>query len=385
MNKDLLSRAVCEVVPMDVAKAKLSSGKPMRVYLGIDPTGSKLHIGHAVPLRKLRQFQDAGHTVVFLVGSFTAMIGDPSGRDAMREPLTMEKVKENFETYKDQAAKILDFSKVEVRYNHEWLEQLNFADVLNLAGTFTVQQMLKRDMFQERMKKDMPIAITEFLYPLMQGYDSVALDVDCEVGGSDQLFNMLAGRTIMQQLKNKEKFVLTTKLIEGLDGRKMSKTYDNCVWLEDSAKDMYGKLMSAKDELITVYLECCTDVPMEEIVTMEKEMKNGANPRDFKVRMAKEIVAVYHGKAEAEKAAEGFTAQFTKGEVPEDMQEISVKKGQLLIDVLVEHKLVASKSEVKRLITQKGIAVDDKIVSSIDTAASAGVVRIGKRTYVRFV
>lgn len=385
MNSDLLSRAVCDVVPMDVAKAKLSSGKPMRVYLGIDPTGSKLHIGHAVPLRKLRQFQDAGHHVVFLVGSFTAMIGDPSGRDAMREPLTMEKVKENFETYKDQAAKILDFAKVEVRYNHEWLEKLNFADVLKLAGTFTVQQMLKRDMFQERMKKDMPIAITEFLYPLMQGYDSVALDVDCEVGGNDQLFNMLAGRTIMQQLKNKEKFVLTTKLIEGLDGRKMSKTYDNCVWLEDSAKDMYGKLMSAKDELIATYLECCTDVPMEEIAAMQQEMKNGANPRDFKVRMAKEIVAVYHGKAEAEKAAEGFAAQFAKGEVPQDMQEITVKKGQLLIDILVEHKLVASKSEAKRLITQKGITVDDEVVSSIDAKAAPGVVRIGKRTYIRIV
>lgn len=384
MQGDLLTRAVSEVVPLDAAKKKLSSGKPIRVYLGIDPTGAKLHIGHAVPLRKLRQFQDAGHHVVFLVGSFTAMIGDPSGRDAMREPLTMEKVKENFATYQKQAAKVLDFSKVEVRYNHEWLEKLNFADVLRLAGSFTVQQMLKREMFQKRMKEDMPIAITEFLYPLMQGYDSVALDVDCEVGGSDQLFNMLAGRTIMEQYKGKEKFVLTTKLIEGLDGRKMSKTYDNCVWLEDSAKEMYGKLMSAKDELIAPYLECCTDTPMEDIAAMEKEMKKGANPRDFKVRMAKEIVAVYHGKAEAEKAAEGFAAQFTKGEVPTDMPEIAIKKGALLIDVLVERKLVPSKSEARRLVTQKGITLNDKVIAA-DTKATPGVVRIGKRTYVRFV
>ncbi len=385
MGNDLLTRAVAEVVPKAIAEQKLNSGKPMRVYLGIDPTGSKLHIGHAVPLRKLRAFQDAGHQVIFLVGSFTAMVGDPSGRDAMRAPLTMDQVEKNFETYKQQAAKVLNFSKVEVRYNHEWLAKMSFADVLTLTGQFTVQQMLKRDMFVDRMKKDMPIAITEFLYPLMQGYDSVALDVDCEVGGSDQLFNMLCGRTLLQEMKQKEKFVLTTKLIEGLDGRKMSKTYDNCVWLEDEAKDMYGKLMSAKDELIATYLECCTDVDMVEIAEIEKAMKKGANPKEFKMRMAKEITAIYHGEDGARKAEAEFTAVFAKKGIPEEMQEIRISKGSGLIDLLVEHKLVPSKSEAKRLIAQKGITIDEEPITEVDAKATAGVLRIGKRTFVRLV
>lgn len=385
MESDLLTRAVSEVVPLDVAKKKLASGKPLRIYLGIDPTGSKLHIGHAVPLRKLKEFQEAGHHVIFLIGSFTAMIGDPSGRDTQRVPLTGDQIEENFRTYKEQASKVLDFSKIEVRRNDEWLSKTDLMEILSLSTHFTVQQILQRDMFQKRIEKNMPISLTEFLYPLLQGYDSIALDVDAEIGGNDQLFNMLAGRTLMKEMYDKEKFVMTTKLIEGTDGRKMSKTYDNCVYLEDAPKEMYGKLMSVKDELIATYLECCTDVPMEEISAMQKEMKNGANPRDFKVRMAKEIVTLYHGKAAADDAEQQFKAVFAKGGVPKDMQEISIQDGDLLLDVLVQHKLIASKAEAKRLIAQKGISIDENVVGEISAPASAGVVRIGKKTFVRLV
>jgi len=245
--------------------------------------------------------------VIFLVGSFTAMIGDPSGRDALREPLTKEQVIKNFETYKEQAGKVLDFSKVTIRYNHEWLDKLTGADFLKLGSHFTVQQMLKRDMFRKRIKEEADIAITEFLYPIMVGYDSVILDVDCELGGSDQLFNMLAGRTLQQKLGKRDKFVLTTKLIEGTDGRKMSKTYDNCIWLEDSAKDMYGKTLRIEDRLITTYMECCTNIPMEEIAAIKKKMVKKENPMTFKKQLAEEIVRMYHGEEAAKKAAEEFS------------------------------------------------------------------------------
>ncbi|MFH1671062.1 MAG: tyrosine--tRNA ligase, partial [Patescibacteria group bacterium] len=228
---DLLTRAVEDVVPRDLAEKKLKSGKPIRIYWGIDPTGSKLHLGHSVPLRKFKAFADAGHEVIFLIGSFTAMIGDPSGQDNMREPLTKKKVEENFKTYKKQAAKILDFKKVKVVYNHTWLEKLKFDEIVKLASNFTLQQMIQRDMFKDRIKKANPIGLHEFLYPLMVGYDSVMLDVDCEMGGSDQYFNMLCGKTLQKAFGKREKFVLTTKLLEGTDGRKMSKSYGNCIYL----------------------------------------------------------------------------------------------------------------------------------------------------------
>ncbi len=381
----LLERAVQDVVPRELAEQKLASGTPLRLYLGIDPTGAKLHLGHSVPLRKLKAFQDAGHHVIFLVGSFTAMVGDPSGRDTMREPLTKEQVRANFETYRQQASKVLDFSKVELRYNDEWLEGMTFADILKLGSQFTVQQMLQRDMFKERLKKDEPLSPNEFLYPLMQGYDSVMLDVDCEIGGNDQLFNMLAGRTLQKAFGKREKFVLTTKLIEGTDGRKMSKTYDNCIYLEDSAKDMFGKTMSIKDELIALYMECCTDIPMEEIDAAKKSMADGANPKDYKVRLAKEIVTLYHGADAADLAESEFGTVFAKGGVPEEMPEVNAKSDELLIDLLVRTNMVASKSDAKRLIEQKGVALNDSLVDAMDRKAEPGVVRIGKRKFLKIL
>ncbi len=382
---DLLTRAVSDVVPKKLADEKFKAGKPLRIYLGIDPTGSKLHLGHAVPLRKLKAFQDAGHHVIFLVGSFTAMIGDPSGRDQMREPLTREQVEKNFQTYKDQAGKILDFSKVELRYNHEWLEKLKFDDIVKLAGHFTVQQMLERDMFQERLSQGKPIGLHEFFYPLMVGYDSVVLDVDIELGGNDQLFNMLAGRTLQTALGKRDKFVLTTKLLEGTDGRKMSKTYDNCIWLDDTAKDMYGKLLRIKDDLIVTYLECATELPMEEVKDLEKQLKKGVNPKEIKMRLAREVTALYHGKEAAEHEEKEFINVFSKHELPEDMPEVKAKKGTLLIDLLAEQKLAASKSEARRLFEQGAIKLNDEIVKDINAAVAPGVLKVGKRKFVKIV
>jgi len=370
---------------MALAEEKLKSGKKLRLYLGIDPTGSKLHLGHSVPLRKLQAFADAGHEVIFLVGSFTAMIGDPSGRDALREPLTKEQVIKNFETYKAQAGKVLDFSKVKIVYNHEWLEKMNGAEILKLASVFTVQQMEERDMFKERRKKGLPIGVHEFLYPLFVGRDSVELDVDCELGGSDQLFNMLAGRTLQAFFGKRDKFVLTTKLIEGTDGRKMSKTYDNCIWLEDSAKEMYGKTLRIEDRLITTYMECCTDTPIEEIKVIEKKMLQEENPMTFKKELAFEIVKLYHGEEAAKKAAEEFTKVFSEKEMPSEIPEVKAKKGESLLDVLLRAKMISSKSDGRRLIEQKGIHLGDSVISDVHSPATPGTYKVGKRKFVKIL
>ena len=376
---DLLTRAVSDVVPRKLAEEKLKSGKPIRIYWGIDPTGGKLHIGHAVPLRKFQAFQEAGHEMIFLIGSFTAMIGDPSGQDTMREPLKKEEVEENLKTYTEQAGKIVDFKKAKIVYNHEWLEKLDFKDIVKLAGNFTVQQMLDRDMFQERIKQEKPIGLHEFMYPLMVGYDSVMLDVDCEMGGNDQFFNMLCGRTLQTAFGKKDKFVLTTKLLEGTDGRKMSKTYNNCIYLEDEPNDMYGKLMSVKDELMENYYECCTDIPMDEV----KKILKG-NPKEAKQRLAREIVTLYHSESDATKAEEEFGRVFGKEKgLPDDVPEAKVKKGTALIDVIADNGLTDSKSDARRVIEQGGVRIDDKTIDSIEATAEAGILKVGKRKFLK--
>ncbi|TSC57686.1 MAG: tyrosyl-tRNA synthetase [Candidatus Peregrinibacteria bacterium Greene0416_19] len=384
MNADeLLLRAVSDVVPRELAEKKLASGSPMRIYLGIDPTGAKLHLGHSVPLRKLKAFQDAGHHVIFLIGSFTAMIGDPSGREKEREPLTKEQVMKNFETYREQAGKILDFTKVEVRPNHEWLEKLGFREILSLARQFTVQQMIERDMFERRLVQGNPIGVHEFLYPLMVGYDSVALDVDCELGGSDQYFNMLAGRTLQKAFGKRDKFVLTTKLIEGTDGRKMSKTYDNCIWIEDTAQEMYGKILSIKDELIVPYMECVTGMPMKDVKEAAEAMAKGDNPKDWKMKLAREVVTLYHDRDAAKAAEEEFDNVFAKKGVPDDVEMATVEKGSLLVDVMVKHGLVPSKGEARRLIGQKGVHLNEKIVEAVDAKVEEGLLKVGKRRFLK--
>lgn len=377
-SKELLTRGVSNVTPKKLAEEKLTSGKPLRIYLGIDPTGAKLHLGHSVPLRKLKAFVDSGHEVILVIGSFTAMIGDPSGRDAMRDSLTKEQVQENFQTYKTQASTILDFSKMKIAYNHEWLEKLTFEEIVKLASNFTVQQMLERDMFEKRMEEGHPISVHEFLYPLMVGYDSVVLDVDCELGGNDQYFNMLAGRTLQTAMGKRDKFVLTTKLIEGTDGRKMSKTYNNCVYLDDGPEDMFGKVMSIKDDLMETYFECCTDVPLSNV---QKILKS--NPREAKARLALEITTLYHGAGAAQKASEHFTKVFTNKETPDDVTEVKVKKGTLVLDLLVSEKLAPSKSEARRLMEQGGVKLNDVAMTSLEATIEEGILKVGKRKFLK--
>jgi len=384
-SDELLTRGVKDVVPKDLGEKKLKCGEKLRIYMGIDPTGSHLHIGHSVPLRKLQHFCDAGHEVIFLIGSFTAMIGDPTGRDKMREPLTKEQVKKNFETYKEQAGKILDFTKVKIRFNDEWLAALSPIKFMEISSHFTVQQMMQRDMFKERLKRDEDLSPTEFMYPIMQGYDSVVLDVDFEIGGNDQLFNMLCGRKLQKAYSKRDKCVLTTKLIEGIDGRKMSKTYDNCIYLDDSPKDMYGKTLSIKDDLITTYMECCTNIPMDEVQKIENKMREGTNPKEYKMRLARELVTDYHSADAAIKAEEEFNAVFTKGGIPEDMPEVKAAKGELLIDLLLRAEVVASKSEARRLIDQKAVSIDGVTVELQDHTAEKGIVKVGKRKFVKII
>ncbi len=376
-TNEILTRGVEEIVPPELGEEKLQSGKKLRVYMGIDPTGAHLHLGHAVPLKKLQAFADAGHEVIFLIGSYTASIGDPTGRDVMREPLTKEQIEENFKTYKEQASKILDFSKIEIRYNDEWLGKLNGREIMEIASHFTVQQMLQRDMFKKRMAKGEDLNPTEFLYPLMQGYDSVVLDVDCEIGGNDQLFNMLCGRKLQKAYGKRDKFVLTTKLIEGTDGRKMSKTYNNCIYLDDEPNDMFGKAMRISDDLMKTYFECCTDVPMDEVASVLK-----GEPRAAKIRLAREIVTLYHDASAADSAEKHYN-EAASGDVPSDAPEVQAKKGALLIDFLVEQKLVASKSEGRRLIEQGGVKMGDTVIDSIEAEVAEGEYKIGKRKFVK--
>jgi len=380
----LLNRNVEEVFVKKGLEKLLASGKKLRIYIGVDPSSPVIHIGHAVGLRKLREFQDLGHKVIFLIGDFTGRIGDPSGKTTQRVPLTIEQVKENAKTYLEQAAKIIDIKKAEVRYNGEWLDKLTFKDVVTLASNFTVQQMIERDMFKERIKGGKPIALHEFLYPLMVGYDSVALDVDVEMGGTDQTFNMLAGRTLMKAIKGKEKHVVTVPLLVGTDGRKMSKSYDNVIGVNDASDDMFGKVMSIKDELILQYFKLCSDRSDEDIKEITKRLKGGENPRNLKFELAKDIVTIYHSEKEAENASKEFNQIFKDKEKPTEMPKAKYKKGDKLVDVLVASKTVSSKSEARRLIQQNGVKDNDKVVTDIDYVLEKGkhIVQVGKRRFL---
>ena len=347
--QEILSRGVEEVIVKSNLEKKLRSGKKLRIYYGIDPTGALLHLGHSVVLRKLQALADLGHEVILLIGDFTAKIGDPTDKEAMRQPLTEEQVKENMKSYKKQAEKILDFGKIKIEYNSKWLSKLRFDDVLIIAANFTVQQMLERDMFAKRLEQGKPIGLHEFLYPLMQGYDSVAMDVDLEIAGSDQLFNMLAGRTLQKAVNNKEKSVLTVGLLLGTDGRKMSKTYGNFIALTDEPKEMYGKVMSMQDELIGQYFEFCTDLTIS-----DQEIKS--NPRDSKAKLAKELVRMYYNEKKAIEAEQEFDKVFKEGGVPDKVPEFKAKQKQYpILDLLKDSGLVKSKGEAKRVVIGGGV------------------------------
>ncbi|MBI2638409.1 tyrosine--tRNA ligase [Candidatus Peregrinibacteria bacterium] len=387
---ELLDRGVKEVIVRKELYEKLRKGEKISLYLGIDPTGSRLHLGHAIALRKLRDFQRLGHRVIFLIGDFTALIGDTSDKDSPRPPLSPEQISENFRTYKAQASKILDFSKIELKQNSEWLSKMDLKKLIHLASQFTVQQMIKREMYQKRIAQDRPIALHEFLYPLMQGYDSVAMDVDLEIGGNDQLFNMLAGRVLQKVLKNRDKHVMTLKLLEGTDGRKMAKTYNNVINITDSPDEQYGKIMSMKDELILPYFELCTDVPVHEIKESAQAMKAGENPKDYKMRLAREIITLYHGSQAASQAEKEFVKIFQQRGKPSDIPEKTLsKKSYDICELLFEAGLAKSKSEARRLVEGGGVKVNDEKITDpkiiFDLGKKPLVIQVGKRHFIQII
>jgi len=388
--EEVLTRGVEKILPSKKGLARLMGERKIRLYLGIDPTSPELHLGHAIPLKKLREFQELGHEVILLFGTFTAQIGDPSERDEERRSLTLEQIKKNMATYRRQATKILDISKVKIKHNADWLAKLTFKNLIEITSHFTASRLLERDMFQRRLRKGGEVWVSEFLYPLMQGYDSVAMDVDLEIGASDQLFNMLVGRKLQKIYNKKEKFILTTPMLLGLDGRKMSKTYSNTVNITDSPDEMYGKIMSLKDELILQYFRLCTEVPEKEIREIEENLKlKKTNPRDAKTKLAREIVRVYYGKKVATKAEKEFERIFKGKKLPAKIPKISLGEKKLnILDLLAKTKLAPSKSEAKRLILQKGVKVDGEIAADwrmIIQIKKGMIIQIGKRKFLKLV
>jgi tyrosyl-tRNA synthetase len=366
---------------------RLRSGKPLRVKLGVDPSRPDLHLGHAVVLKKLRQFQDLGHTVVLIIGDFTARIGDPSGRSKTRPMLSAEEAKENAVSYQQQAFKILDRDKTELRFNSEWLEPLNFENVVRLAGKYTVARMLERDDFEKRYRSGEPISIAEFLYPIAQAYDSVSVKADVEMGGTDQKFNLLVGRKYQEEFGQKPQIVLTMPLLEGTDGTlKMSKSYGNYVALTDPFDEIYGKIMSIPDTLMFKYAKLLTDLDYEKAKIEIDGSK--LHPMDFKKAVAFEIVKWLYSEDEAQKAQKNFTSMFSNREVPDEMPEIVSPSSVTLPKFLKDAGIISSSSEVKRLILQGGIKIDDETVTdAMATVEFKGgeILKIGKRKFYRIV
>ncbi len=387
--KTLLERGVENIFPKkEFLESRLKSGDILTIYTGYDPTGPSLHIGHAITLMKLRDFQELGHKVIMLIGDFTALIGDPTDKGAARVQQTREQVLENCKLYQKQASSILKFdgeNPAELKFNNDWLSKLSFADVIDLASHFTVQQMLERDMFEKRMEEEKPIHLHEFLYPLMQGYDSVAMDVDGEVGGNDQTFNMLSGRDLMKDLKGKEKFVLATKLLVDSSGKKMGKSEGNMIALSDTPEDMFGKVMRWSDEMIVPGFEICTRVPMHEVDAIQKEMHLGANPRDFKLNLAYHITQMFLGDEAARQGRDHFSSVIQSNEKPLEIPEFKPSAYDI-ITVLVEAKFVESRGEARRQIEGGGVKVNDEKIESIETGVKVGdVVQKGKRFFVKIV
>ena len=369
---------------------RLKSGRPLRVKAGFDPTAPDLHLGHTVLINKLRQLQELGHQVVFLIGDFTGMIGDPTGKNATRPPLSRADVERNAQTYREQVFKILDPARTEVAFNSAWMNALGASDMIRLAATHTVARMLERDDFGKRYRNNQPIAIHEFLYPLVQGYDSVALKADLELGGTDQKFNLLMGRELQKQFGQPPQCILTMPLLEGLDGvNKMSKSLGNYVGINEPATEIFGKLMSVSDELMWRYIELLSFEPLAVVRGWKREVEGGRNPRDIKVTFAQEIVARFHSRAEAERALADFEARFRQGEIPADLPEVALTagaEGLPIAQVLKAAGLTASTSEALRMIDQGGVKLDGEKVSDKALRLTAGrtvVLQVGKRKFAR--
>lgn len=392
-----IASGVADIVPVEALEQKLRSARPLTIKLGVDPTAPDLHLGHAVPLRKLRQFQDLGHTVVLIIGDFTALIGDPSGRSATRPALTPEQVELNATTYIEQAFKILDPDKTVMRRNSEWLGPLGFADILKLASQFTVARIMERDDFQKRYREGVGISLHELLYPMAQAYDSVAITADVELGGTDQLFNLLAGRELMEKLGIEPQVCLTLPLLEGTDGvQKMSKSYGNYIGLTEAADEMFGKVMSIPDELMVKYYRLCAALPVEELEAIESALAGGElHPNTAKRRLGREIVALYHGADAAAGAEAAFDAVFKRHEIPDDVPEVRIERQGDVVHlpaVMKQAGLAPTTSEARRLIAAGAVKVDGEPVGLEQGAfdlpwesLQGRVLQAGKRRYARIV
>ena len=385
-----LSRGADEILPLGGLEAKLKLGRPLNIKVGFDPTAPDLHVGHTVLINKMRQFQEYGHNVVFLIGDFTGMIGDPSGRNATRPPLSREEIDENAATYKEQVFKILDPDKTIIDFNSRWLNELGAPGLIKLAARYTVARMLERDDFSKRFATGQSIAIHEFLYPLAQAYDSVALQTDVEMGGTDQKFNLLVGRHIQQSYGVEPQIVLTVPLLEGLDGvQKMSKSYGNYIGITEPAGEMFGKVMSISDELMWRYFELLSFRPLGEVQGLKKAVADGRNPRDVKFELAVEIVTRFHDAAAAQAAKAEFISRFQKGALPEELEEKSVSSADGFIGIaylLKDAGLVSSTSEAFRMIQQGAVRVDGERIDDRERAVAAGtthVYQVGKRRFAR--
>ena len=385
-----IRRGTEEILVESELVTKLERGKPLRIKAGFDPTAPDLHLGHTVLVNKLRQFQDLGHEVLFLIGDFTGMIGDPTGKNTTRPPLTRDEVIENARTYEQQIFKILDPEKTLVMFNSSWMGEFSAADMIQLAARHTVARMLERDDFHKRYTAGQPIAIHEFLYPLVQGYDSVAMRADVEIGGTDQKFNLLVGRELQKQYGQESQVIITLPILEGLDGvQKMSKSLGNYIGISEPAAEQFGKLMSISDDLMWRYLELLSFRPQAEIDGFRAQVAQGANPRDIKFLLGEEIVSRFHGPAAGRQAREQFIARFQKGALPDDMPEraLSAPGGKLpLAALLKEAGLTASTSESRRTINQGGVRVDGERVADPELALTAGatyVIQVGKRRFAR--
>ena len=391
---NILKRGCEEVINEVEFKQKLEksikNNKPLKIKLGIDPTGSDLHIGHAVPLRKLKQFQDLGHTVQFLIGTFTARIGDPTGKSETRKMLSNEAVQENIKTYIDQLGIILDLEKTEIKYNGDWLEKLSLEEVLNLLSQFTVSQMVSREDFSKRLAENKPVSLIEFMYPIMQGYDSVALECDVELGATEQKFNILRGRDLQKAYGQEQQICLLMPILEGLDGvEKMSKSLNNYIGITEAPNDMFGKVMSISDELMFRYYEIITEIPLEEIEKMKMDITNGVlHPMEAKKNLGKELVTIYHGAEEGIKAKEWFENVFSKKNLDVDLPEVEIAgKEEGIIELLVSTlKFANTTSEARRLIEQGGFKINDeaiKDVKSLIKLESGMIIRAGKKKIIK--
>lgn len=381
-----LKRGVDEILSEADLIEKLKENRPLRVKLGADPTAPDIHLGHTVVLNKLRQFQQFGHEVIFLIGDFTGMVGDPSGKNTTRPPLSRDDVLRNAETYKQQIYKILDPQKTRIVFNSSWLGELGTEGMIRLTSNYTVARMLERDDFKKRFSNNQPIAIHEFIYPLLQGYDSVALDADIELGGTDQKFNLLVGRELQKSAGQKPQVAITLPLLVGLDGeKKMSKSLGNYIGVAESPTEMFGKVMSISDELMWDWYDLLSFRPLTEITQLKQEVENGRNPRDIKVLLAKEIIARFHSEADAEAAEQEFINRFQKGAMPEDMPELTFEGEMGLANLLKEAGLVASTSEANRMVQQGGVKIDGEKVedAKLVIKASTAVYQVGKRKFAR--